>query len=279
MIYFNRTPVYQPLFNAGLRKPVAIDLKRVINHVFGQYLSKPYNRYFCQLFPKAAKLQKNNKTIYRPNHGLSHTLCSFKLAPLVAKYYEQYSNRPHFFKFNSEDIAKIQVALLFFVVGRENEMGFQNNPAIYSSFRKKSADAFKQYSTRHLMHLFKSHKEIDKYYNILLDYANPQNQSKEACVIRNAHCLDLIRCRNWDDYQISVLAELAKDLPSDKVEKLAEYTAHLNWATGTRISDGPYKRACHFNQFEKCSHRVDYCLEALDHVALPNQRLAKRFNG
>lgn len=269
MKYLNRTPAYHPLFNASVRKLQAFDLKRVINHVFGRYLSKPYNRYFSQLFPKAARLQRNNKTIYRPNHGLSHTLCSYKLAPLVAKYYEQYSNQSHVFKFNREDMAKIQVALLFFVVGRENEMGFQNNPAVYSSFRKKSADAFKQYSTRHLMHLFKSHNEINKYYNILLDYANPKNQSKEAQVIRHAHCLDLIRCRNWDAYQSSVLAELANDLPQDKVENLAEYAAHLNWATGTRIPDGPYKRALQFNQFEKCSHGVDYCLEALNQVALP----------
>lgn len=279
MAYLNRTPVYQPLFNAAVKKPVAVNFRRVINHVFGRYLSKPYNRYFCELFPKASKLQRNNKTIYRPNHGLNHTLCSFKLAPLVAKYYEQYSNHSDFFKFSNEDIAKIQVALLFFVVGRENEMGFQDNPVIYSRFRKKSADAFKQYSTRHLMHLFKSHEEIDKYYNILLDYANPKNQSKEAIVVRHAHCLDLIRCRNWDNYQISVLAELAKDLPQDKVDNLAEYAAHLNWAMGTRIPDGPYKKACQFNQFEKCSHRIDYCLEALNKVALPNQRMAKRFSG
>jgi hypothetical protein len=245
------------------------DLKSVRKHVFLNHLIKPYDPTFVKLFPKAAKLIKNNRVIDRPNHDLTHTLRCVKLAPVVADFYANYSAHPAVYQFSNEEMKKMQVALLFFVVGRQNEMGFHDNPDIYGQFRLASAQAFKKYCLKHMMHLFKTPQEVEKYYGILLDYTNPENGA-EGDIIRICHCLDLARCRRWRDFDVSVIQEMKKDLPQERVDELVDYAAKLIQANGNRIPDGPYKRKLNFNLFERCSHNVDYCLRRLNSVKRPH---------
>jgi len=269
-------------YNQAVKQPLkssAFSLRPVIEHVYAEHLSHHYARKYVKLCPKASSLARHGKVVPRPNHGLAHTLRSIKLAPLVAKYYQRYANNADLFHFTKEDIYKIQVALAFFVVGRENEMGFQDNPAIYNEFRLNSAQAFKHYCQEHLMHLFKTQYEIDRYAGILLNYADPVNQSKEAVIIRQSHCLDLLRCRNWEELKGGVMQEIQSDFNrSGKVKELIDYTAKLLLATGNRIPDGPYKERCHFNRFAECSTNIDYCLDQLNAVPLPSlSRKVKRY--
>lgn len=266
---------YYKRIRAQARLALNRDLKFVIEHVFLNHLIKPYDPAFVKLFPKSAKLIRNHQVIDRPNHDLTHTLRCVQLAPVVAHFYKNYSAHPAAYQFSSEEVKKMQVALLFFVVGRQNEMGFHDNPDIYGQFRLESAQAFKRYCQKHMMHLFKTPQEVEKYYRILLDYTNPKNGA-EGDIIRVCHCLDLIRCRQWRDFDVGVIQEMKNDLPQERVDELVDYAAKLIQANGNRIPDGPYKRKLNFNLFERCSHNVDYCLKTLNSVRKPQSKQKAR---
>lgn len=241
-------------------------LKKVIDFVNKHYLANPYDPRFVSLFPKASALRRNNHVIYRPNHGLAHTL---RCAYLVDKVADEFSN----YSMSCKDKQKLQAALLFFVVGRENEAGFFDNPEMYTYFRKKSAQAFRDYARVHLRDLYGSDKEIDKYYHALINYADPKFSGLVNDVIRTSHCLDLIRCMKGEELGPRIESYLVNDImryqgvglatAHAKAKKLMDYTASLIKATGNRIPSGPYEMRSHFKLFEHCSKDADFCLRKL----------------
>lgn len=124
---------------SGLIKKVSslVDngLLKAIQFVDSEYLNKPYSN---TSYTADWSLDTNLGIINRPNHGLNHTLRVLALVPVVANACQQ--------DLSKEEIKKIQLASLFFVVGRENDCGYSDNPALYLSYRKKSAEAFKEYA-------------------------------------------------------------------------------------------------------------------------------------
>ncbi len=261
------------------------ELRSTIEYVNSNYLAKPYAKEYEAIFPKASKLVKGKNVVYRPNHGLTHTLRSAHLIPQVALYYATFARDAYRFQFKQDDIKKMQVAMLFFVVGRQNEMGFFDNPELYYQFRRASSEAFLDYCHKHMMSLFKTEHELKRYADIIFDYSKRSTSDPVALMIKQAHSLDLLRCFSQAEFDEKCRKSLVEDFThfarsnpgkvaawqfaNAKVDELIEYAADLIQATGNRISSGMYKKSCNFKQFEKCSKDINHCLKVLSRVKAP----------
>lgn len=271
------------------------EFQDVINYVYKNFLCKPYAKEYTKLCSKAYKIGHGHHTIYRPNHGLAHTLRCAHAIPEVATQFSRSAKGKHRYLFTQEDIKRMQVAMLFFVVGRQNEMGFFSSPELYYKFRRASSQAFQDYAEQHLMWLYKSKEEIKRYADIIFDYHNLAKSDPAAMIMKQAHCLDLLRCMKEEEFALKCRADLvdnfthfaeSREAKADalafanrKVDEMIHDSAKRIVATGNRISHGIHKDKGHFSQFERCSKDTEYCLRALHYAKgdkEPSQEEVKR---
>ncbi|VEB31477.1 phosphatase [Legionella pneumophila] len=107
------------------------------------HLSKPYDPSEKNKDPNSGDWTLNcgnNKILHRPNHGLSHTLRGAALVPEVLYSYATHSTdkktRDMVQNISKDDIKRMQVAMLFSVVGRKSELGFADNPGYMGDIEK-----------------------------------------------------------------------------------------------------------------------------------------------
>lgn len=192
-----------------------------------KYLSNPYRDYTQpthpyidihgneQSYPKDRVLKKIQGEVYKPNHGLAHTL---RVVRNVRDMVDWYSNenihldaqsRQYFAHFNTpEEIEKLEIVATFYVVGRDSEVSFRDNPEAYSRYRRASSKAFYDYA-KTLMEPRFSQEELEYYAEILRDtYFDPKidppnlvskdkdlaKKTAAKAILFSAHCFDLPRC-------------------------------------------------------------------------------------
>lgn len=106
------------------------------------------------------------KIVYRPNHDLTH---SVRAGYLITAYYTCAKEQGLEFKdIDDSELEKLQNMMLFSVVGRKDESGFNetilnanaNGRTTYQSFRAASAREFFNYSRDNSQHLYNSNKEL-----------------------------------------------------------------------------------------------------------------------
>ncbi len=168
--------------------PFQFKWQGIAQHVYDEYLSKPYT---SPTIPNDWEYTHGDVTIPRPNHSLTHTLRTAAYVSEVVKAYNCFHKPP----LTSKDIDQIQIALLFYVVGRENEASF-GNPE-YLRYRQKSADAFEKYVRKYLSAQF-TEAELQFYKTGI--YNAYSSAPAEYIIIRICHDLDLIRCYTRDKY-------------------------------------------------------------------------------
>lgn len=187
------------------------DLLPHIEYVYNKHLSKEFRdtQYEQDLF-----YPPDEKIIPRPNHGLPHTLRVALYVPEVINYFAQYTNNEKFKRFcadllsDKKEINKLQIALLFFVTGRESEVNFKENEALLRSYREQSYRNFCDYA-RSTLHW--SEKDIE-FYRPLIEGNNALYRGKYKDektqfmfnIIDLAHNMDLMRCFGIDEFKIAV---------------------------------------------------------------------------
>jgi hypothetical protein len=104
---------------------------------------------------------------------------------------------------NKEELAsfcqKIELASLFKVVGRGSEVSRTDSIELYSFYKRKSGEAFRDFveSSWKARQLFSTVAERDYYQKkVIEDLGNPQNFELPQCILRLAHDLELQRCRS-----------------------------------------------------------------------------------
>jgi hypothetical protein len=234
--------------NIGLSVPCIYAAKYVYEH----YLSKEYPK--AELWPQELSCGSKDKVTYRPNHGLAHTLRCAMYVPYVLEAYCKQKKIDL-----SARIEDIQLAILFYVAGRGNEMGSGDNKEMYQEFRKNSALAFEKYIKEKLP---KPHLQI--YKDILRENADPKDvvALHIQLIMRLAHNLDSLRCFEKPVFQ-SVCMELSDHLGGEAVNKLTTLAEACVVATGDRVMGGINRQDRNGELFFNCSRNVDVCLGAI----------------
>lgn len=232
----NIAPLYLEKRVAPIDKTPAIMplAQKALLFVFENYLNKKYNNekghtWFPILYKQdgaivtspAAHYEafiegQDGPFVYRSNHGLAHTARTLYLLHLVIQFTLKTANPELTTCLHSQMdtldkrnkfITKLQIALAFYVTGREGEQGFGSED--YNRYRENSAAYFKQYvlNEKLIPELFKNEEELllyvdclaNPYYDgILFDDLRQSNEKlkKSICIkllLYGAHCVDLAR--------------------------------------------------------------------------------------
>lgn len=199
------------------------------NYLIKRYSNEKGQTYFPILYKQEATLVvaptrhyeafiegQDGPFVYRSNHGLAHTARTLYLLLPVIQFNLKTMNpelkrilcaQMNSIEKKTKFITKLQIALAFYVTGREGEHGFGSEE--YQNYRENSALNFWQYiESEHLTHeLFEDEQELSLYVDCL---ANPYYQGclyqdlkqeneklkKAICIkilLYSAHCADLAR--------------------------------------------------------------------------------------
>ncbi len=216
------------------------------HYVYNEYLSKPYT---SKSIPTDWEFTHKDVTIPRPNHGLVHTLRTAAYVCLVVQAYNFFNQPP----LTSIDTDHLQLALLFYVTGRENEASFgQDN---YLKYRQKSVDAFEKYVRKNLPHQF-TETQLQFYKKGIFD--SYSSSPPHYVILRICHDLDLLRCYTRDEYLKKI--QEASRYVGTLAEPLSQLAEECLRQTGDRIMgeqtyDGPL--------FTLCSTSVEATLQKL----------------
>ncbi len=248
---------------------VSTNLQVAAQYAFDYRLSKPYTNRSCLWdwgYPSDL-----NGPIWRPNHGLAHSIRGAMYAPTVIDYFKNVTGDPDY-DLSLQEIEKIQIALMFRVTGRENDAGFSNDPVAYAEYQKGHAKYFREYCLAN-PGVFKDDAEIEKYANLLKTYANPNANSPLANIFKTCHNLDLIRVRDPAGLE-KELAIPTQMLGDANVKQLMLYADSCIRATGSQINcanpiigrgDANYEDGI----FRVVSTNVAACFQTVANVSKP----------
>lgn len=116
------------VFDSCLKSPIFLD---AITHSYKTHLQHRYKE-------GDNKLEHGGITVWRANHGLAHTIRVASYLPVVVSAVG--------IKLSQAEVHKAQVALCFFVTGRESETSFRGDKAAYKRFRDASAANYLAYA-------------------------------------------------------------------------------------------------------------------------------------
>ncbi len=101
---------------------------------------------------------KVTNIVHRPNHGITHSARAAYAVTALRSYGEKYKQESSALYANLDDstLEKLQLMMLFSVVGRRDETGFNddNGHSTYESFRTASGRAYLEYCRTHALHLY-----------------------------------------------------------------------------------------------------------------------------
>lgn len=130
---------------------------------------------------EAAYNSKIKKIIYRPNHGLTHSTRTAYMITALYAFKKEYNKAP---SIDHVELEKLQMMMLFSIVGRRDETGFSNTGSnavgrsVYEEYRAHSAKEFLKYGLDNLQHLYDSnHNKLyrDAIIVELMGYASIQD--------------------------------------------------------------------------------------------------------
>lgn len=100
------------------------------------------------------------KVMYRPNHGLLHSVRAASYVTRINEFNNKYQRYPS--GYNNNQLQRLQLMMLFSVVGRKDETGFDagNTRDIYQGFRATSGREFLKYCKQHATELYRSDEEM-----------------------------------------------------------------------------------------------------------------------
>ena len=229
-----------------------IDLRDAATACWSQHLSKAYTL-------KTLPYDLKYKDILRPNHGLAHTLRTVAYVPFVTEFYLQHNGLD-----TGCDLFSlrhwIQLGMIFFVSGRENEAGSRDDPIAYERFRVNSAQHFRGHVLSHKIPNVKgvSNRVSDAIYRSTFD------SSPLHSIMKIAHDVDCLRCQCPEIYD-AICAPIANHIGIENTNKLRLLVLRCTQATGDRIL-GLKNLQCSYNDvlFKRCSTSVGECMNAIN---------------
>lgn len=259
-------------FEASIVASPSVDVEDYwFEHALGYcttyHLSQPYRE-------EDEFIRINNEVIYRPNHGLLHTLRVATYIPLVMDYFARHANDPGFKLFcqrsrHTRMERYLKLAAVFSISGRESECSASSDRERYIRYRKASKQHFLQYVSCYPDCIEETEK--DRFADIILWMGNPdypllqlqktspdENHSTVYLyyLLTIAHKLDLPRC-----YDASLFEEVLKKMealinPSsaqqDDLACLVDYAMSLITIQGDQL-------ACKLTLSHKKLENVDQC--------------------
>jgi len=232
-------------------------IREAAHYVYQNFLKNPYKNIDL---PKKYEYHG----VYRPNHGLCHTL--------RVSYYSAYVNKYASFNLPDDVVKSIQIALLFYVCGREGEEDFHKNKERHRMYRQASSDRY-----HHYIEVMKSKghnppKEAEilrKILNHPHDYVQSKDEfaRKVSLTMVSSHDLDMMRCRSHEEYKSNSLERIKSlfieggpaVIPDDQIQKLKYLAKSCIVACGDKI----YKCKRDPSVFVKLSKSVDDCVDVL----------------
>ncbi len=93
-----------------------------------------------------------DKVVHRPNHGFMHSMRVASYVPVIYGFLKKYNDIP---ELSDNELLKLQLMMLFSVVGRQDEVGFFDGGdplgnAQYRHYRYVSARTFLDYCQKHM---------------------------------------------------------------------------------------------------------------------------------
>lgn len=241
----------------------------VARDVYENYLKPEFTDPSCQMDWKFEdRLDGKIITVHRPNHGLAHTLRCPTYLPFVSDAFTKFRNIP---PISSHDIENMQLVLVFYVVGRENDAGSKEDP--YLKFRQKSAAIFKVYMQTRMPSQF-TVMQIDFYQKILTDSCEPNHP--HYVIIRLSHNIDLLRCVPREIYEKSQVRTLALYIGKVATKMLKRIVEECLRKTGDRIyEEKNYEPLL----FIYCSTNVYFCLKQINQAIYSVLRAEAPYQG
>lgn len=255
-----------------------IDLCHAAQYVYDNFLSKPYKHdgnkadwtFTCKIF------DTTEVTIPRPNHALAHTLRTVSYVPYIVEFYlkaqvDRLDNQQK--KQLIEHIPLIQLAMMFYVVGRENEYGFNEKSDEYSRFREKSMRAYIDYVTSFKVQI--ESRYIEQYARMIKQGFYEPEVSIFNDVLCICHDLDLIRCYDRATFRANPSKKIASYLNKKGrvdlslvtlVELCLEQTGDRNMGgTDSQLHRDSYQTLKgQAKRFVECSQSVASCFHHID---------------
>lgn len=234
-----------------------LDLVAAAKFCYSTYLSKPYTL-------GTTKWDWSYKCINRPNHGLAHTLRTMAYVPFViaAIKHPKFANDPML-----KCVGLLQLGMLFYVAGRENEAGSREDLTAYKRFRKNSAAAFVSF--------IKLFNVPATGFESLVERSIVEGDfemSAVHCVMRIAHDIDCLRCQPVFIYN-QICAPFQQYIPLDEVSNLCSLVLKCTQATGDRIMGHTTLNQSYVDEhFLQCSSNVDVCIDVLNGVASSHKK-------
>jgi hypothetical protein len=151
-------------------------------------------------------------------------------------------------------IAELQLALLFFVAGRENEMSSFDDVVAYKRFRENSALAFEQYVKNSQLNLPADKLALYKDAIIKSSFTSPIHSIMKVC-----HDLDTMRCMSKQIYG-SICHDIAKQIGQNHTEHLQELVWLSLITTGDRVLAKDDSREYDADKFVAASTDPSKCL-------------------
>ncbi|WP_155823802.1 SidE phosphodiesterase domain-containing protein [Legionella shakespearei] len=225
-----------------------------------------------------------SQVIYRPNHGFVHSLRSAHLLPVLLTELQQgTSGKADFKKVTARDLKKAMFAMMFTVMGRENEIGFYeaqqnvdkgictvNTYALAKAHSQKLFQNVTAYAIKNgFTDVFNNLKEVEEF--IPLMSMSHSTSDPIAILIRLAHEIDLIRC-----FSVSQMHRIKKDIlpyfgnDQKKLERIFNYNYQLCVVTGNRVTGSSHPLDYNPKQFYQCSQSFRTCIQAMARVAKPS---------
>lgn len=145
------------------------ELMDTFEYLHNNHLNKDYEK---RKTGPGGRVIIDDETIYRPNHGLAHTVRKTLYIKDVIDYYKQYAKDPEFKTFCEQltdgNIREIQEALAFTISGRQSEVSFRENKDLYLSYKVASAKNYKDYVMQKA--LFKIDEQLELHQRTLEFY-------------------------------------------------------------------------------------------------------------
>lgn len=233
-----------------------------IQYVYNNFLVKDYT---LKSYMVDWSLTHEGQHVARPNHGLAHALSTALYVPHVITYYiaqHEHSMSAAEKQSLRQNVSWIQLAMLFFVVGRENEAGSREDALAYDRFRLNSSQAFEQYVNI-------KNVKLDSGTCLLLKNAIQHASFRDGhvgAVIKICHDIDTLRCQPESIY-MEICNPIQSQIGAIGIEALRDLVLKAKQATGDRImGDSAFKQGYQPDLFVKSSTNPEFCWQQLKSV-------------
>lgn len=183
--------------------------------------------------------------IHRPNHSIAEVLRTIAYLEPVVSYYKINAIeeiKVHLQALSALEMEKIKFLLLFFTSGRENEVGYNDDPDLYKRFREQAKNNLIRYfSQQKHTYPFQDTDEIKRYASLLQCYELSDLAPSDKVIVlllRSCHTLNLLRCYPHKAFKKNIdktFNAYSSYKDTRNLQSLIYYAQNCTLATGDKL--------------------------------------------